>query len=156
MAGRGEGNARRRDRLAKIKKGPGVFVYDGSAMDTESIPTPLLTGRKTPLFDASGLPALDRAGRQIYSSAGEPVRNPLTGAIVMGGVPKLVHHPVAVYTIREHEFPKGEPIEVHDDELALKLRCLSCFTEVEADETAEAPKRRRKPRIGEAEAGAEG
>lgn len=153
---RGEGNAKRKDRLAKLKKGPGVFVYDGSAVDVEHIPTPLLTGKKVPELDGAGMPLVDGAGRQVFKRAGTPVRND-RGEIIMGGAPKVVRHPINVFEIHGFAFPKGEPIHVDNDQLALKLRGMDCFTEVDAAALGDAaPKKRGRRSKAEAEQVAEG
>lgn len=144
---RSEENARRKSRLAKMRRGPGVFVYDGSLCDTEWIPTPALTGKKEALFDSSGLPAMDASGRQIYQQSGRPVIGH-DGKILMGGTPKMVRKPIETYLLRGMAFPKGEPVEVEDSGLALKLRGMDGFTEVEAveiveeDEAPVAPKKK--------------
>jgi len=143
---RGEGNARRRERLAKLKKGPGVFVYDGEGYDTEAIPTPLLTGTKSPVFNAAGLPVMDASGRQIYEKSGRPV-TAQDGTIVMGGVPKVRRIKIKTLKMRGLEFPEGKPVLVADEALALKLRGMDVFEEVEGKDAekllAEAPKKKR-------------
>lgn len=143
---RGEGNARRRDRLAKLKRGPGVFVYDGEAYDTEATPTPLLTGMKSPVFNAAGLPVMDQSGRQIYERSGRPVIAQ-DGTVVMGGVPKVKRIKIKVLALRGVEFPEGKSVLVTDESLALKLRGMDVFEEVLGKDAekllAEAPKKKR-------------
>lgn len=128
---RGEGNAKRKERLAKLKKGPGVFVYDGSLCDTESIPTPLLVGKAQPVFDARGMPVVDKTGRQQYAPAGQFVRDE-SGQPVLGGTPKTVTRQLSTFKLRGFEFPAGKPVTVSDSALALKLRGMNGFEEVEA------------------------
>ena len=157
---RGEGNMRRKDRLAKLKKGPGVFVYNGSSFDHESIPTPLLTGRNEPVLDANGMPVMDSSGRQVYQRAGSFVRGP-KGEVVMGGVPKIKRTKIDVFKIRGVEFPEGERVTVEDPQLALKLRGMDAFDEVEPEVEEETPeeapkKRGRKPKAVAVEPEAEG
>jgi|WetSurMetagenome_2_1015567.scaffolds.fasta_scaffold40789_3 hypothetical protein len=127
---RDEGYARRRDRLAMLKKGPGTFIYNGNAKDVESVPTPKLTGRDTPALDDGGMPILDAAGRQVFQPAGRHALNE-DGSVILGGVPKLIHHPIEVFKIRGYEFSSGKPTNVNDASLALKLRGMDCFEEVE-------------------------
>jgi hypothetical protein len=126
---REEESKRRSGRLAQIKKGPGVFVYDGNAVDTEAVPTPLLIGRDEPLLDKYGMPVLDPAGRQVMKPAGRHATDD-EGRVIMGGVPKIVEKPLAVFKLRGVKFPKGEPVSVSDAGLALKLRGMDCFEEV--------------------------
>jgi hypothetical protein len=128
---RDEGNAKRKDRLAKIKKGPGVFVYNGGAFDTDWAPTPMLVGAKVPKLDEQGMPVRDRAGRQVYERAGEVVRD-LKGQPVLGGEPSVERKPMKTFVVRGKEFPAGKQVVVDDPTLALKLRCMSHFDEVEA------------------------
>jgi hypothetical protein len=128
---RSDGNRSRALRLAQIKKGPGVFVYDGSSVDDASEPTILMhDGRSEPVFDASGRPSLDAAGRQIFHRRGTPVRDE-RGAPVMGGVPKVTGIEVKERKIWGHTFPTGVEVAVKDNALALKLRGMGCFKEVE-------------------------
>src|SRR5690348_1242330 len=101
---RGEGNRKRKDRQAQLKKGPGVFVYDGKALDHSCEPTPLLTSGKQPVFDASGMPVADRSGRQVYERAGQFVRDN-KGNLVLGGPPKISTKPIATWTIGGVDFP---------------------------------------------------
>ena len=70
---RSEGNERRRDRVAKLDKGPGVFVYDGSAVDHEWTPTPKLIGEGVAKLDGNGLPS-------IHSGTGSPAMAQNVGA----------------------------------------------------------------------------
>ena len=149
---RGEGNEKRKDRLAKLKKGPGVFVYDGLGFDVEAIPTVLKIGRNVPVLDSEGMPVVDDSGRQVFEKQGKIVRDS-KGQPVLGGVPKIKKTPLDVFEVRGMKFPKGEPVEVKDPSIALKLRCLERFEEVEAIEVVEAdgdefeatPKKRGKP-----------
>jgi hypothetical protein len=150
---RGEGNETRKKRLEKLKKGPGVFIYNGEAEDTEYVPTPLLTGRKEPLLDDRGLPVTDRAGRQIYAPSGQVVRNG-KGEPMLGGIPQIVKHKIEVFVVRGVEFPAGKEVVVNDSSLALKLRGMTHFAEVDAVEAAPegeepAPKKRGRPKKGE-------
>lgn len=127
---RGEGNAKRKERLARQKKGPGVFVYDGSGCDTVWHPTPVLVGKSEALLDSSGMPAIDSSGRQIFKPAGQYKRDK-QGKIIMGGVPRVERVPLDVFKLRGVEFPAGVPVRVEDGQLALKLRCMGCFEEVD-------------------------
>lgn len=127
---REEGHQRRKDRLAKQKKGPGAFVYTGESVDTHWSPTPKLTGTRAPALAADGMPVVDAAGRQIYKPAGQIVTDE-RGIPVLGGVPKVERTPVESRIVRGVSFPKGKPVAV-DAALALKLRCMAHFEEVEA------------------------
>jgi hypothetical protein len=130
---RDEENARRKNRLAQLKKGPGTFVYDGSCSVGEAIPTPLLIGRETPEFDSSGIPVVDSAGRQVMRPGGQHDKNE-DGTTKYGGVPKVVMHPIEVYKIRGYEFPAGKSVFVGETGLARKLRGMDGFEEVEGEE----------------------
>lgn len=140
---RDEENAKRKQRLAKIKRGPGVFVYDGSHYDTNWIPTVKMTGREVPVLDGSGFPVMDGSGRQVYQRAGTPVRDD-KGRPVLGGEPKVERIRLETVKIWGVDFPEGVPVEVKDTSLALKLRCLTAFEEIEpkAEEPIEKPKRK--------------
>lgn len=165
---RDEDNAKRKQRLAKLKRGPGVFVYDGSHTDHESIPTYLLVGKEVAKFNEStGLPQIDKSGRQVFERAGTVVRNG-KGEPVLGGVPKIERIAVETKTVRGVDFPTGKKVLVEDPSLALKLRGMDGFEEVEGEAdveaepeaSAEAPKARRgrKPKAAvetEPEASAE-
>lgn len=132
---RDEEHAKRRQRLAKQKKGPGVFVYDGSAVDTESIPTILTLGKDTPVFDAHGVPRIDSTGRQIFDRQGTPVL--VNGRPQLGGEPRVNRKPIEIFKLWGQEFPKGKAVEVDNDSLALKLRMLPFFEEVEGEKKSE-------------------
>lgn len=99
-------NKTRKGRREKFKRGPGWFVYDGSETDTESIPQPK--------FMHNGKPDLDHNGKQ---------KN--------GGPPLLKLIPIETYVLQGHEFPKGVPVRVELDALALKLRGMNAFVEVD-------------------------
>ena len=129
---REDGHQRRKDRLALMKRGPGVFVYNGNAFDVESIPTPLLIGRNTLALDKEGLPIRDASGRQMLQPAGKYKLDD-EGHVILGGVPKIVKHPIEVFKLRGREFPKGKKVKVDDPSLALKLRGMDCFDEVDGD-----------------------
>jgi hypothetical protein len=129
---RDEGNSRRRERQALLKKGPGTFAYNGGSFDIEHVPTPKLIGKDVPSLDADGLPILDAAGRQVMKPAGIHATDE-DGSVIMGGVPKVIKRPLSVFNIRGIDFPKGAPVAV-DAPLALKLRGMDCFDEV--DESA--------------------
>ena len=137
-ASRDEDNRTRKQRLAQIKRGPGVFVYDGSAVDSHWEPTPLRAGRQEPMLDNDGMPVLDAAGRQRHMRVGALLKGK-DGRPVMGGEPKKTFIPIETYKIWGSEFPTGEPVEVSDQALARKLRCLGCFDEVEAKAAKAAP-----------------
>jgi hypothetical protein len=143
---RDEENAKRKQRLAKQKRGPGVFVYDGGDFDVEAIPTMLTYGRDTPKLDSNGMPILDQTGRPLFERVGTPVM--VDGRPQLGGPPKIVKHPITVRVVRGVSFPTGEPVKVSDHSLALKLRCMGGFSEVEEGtekaEVAEKPLVRMK------------
>lgn len=159
---RGEGFAKRKDRLAKLKRGPGVFVYDGSFCSVEHIPTPMLTGHKEPVLDANGMPVTDAVGRQVYQPAGR-VKTGQDGRPIMGGIPKVKKTPADSWTVRGKVFPAGEQVVVDNPSLALKLRGMDGFEEIEgeavaietagdaSDEKEDKPKRRGRPPKAETE-----
>jgi len=120
-----------KEKLAKLAKGPGVFVYLGGAYDHEWKPTPKLSGKKEPLLTAEGMPVMDRSGRQIYKPAGEIQRDD-SGQPIMGGIPEKKRIEVKVFSMWGVEFPKGEKVGVSNEALALKLRARSeLFDEIE-------------------------
>lgn len=144
---RDEENSSRKKRHAKMKRGPGVFVYDGSLHDPSVEPTPLLVGTKEPVFDASGMPVADGSGRQVFQRAGIPVTDE-RGEVVRGGTPRPVHEQMDTWTIRGVVFPEGKAVRVADAALALKLRGMDGFAELEGEaaeaaDEPEAPKRGR-------------
>lgn len=118
----------KKKRLLALDRGPGVFVYDGGAVDVECRPTVLMAGREEPMFDAAGNVALDRAGRQVMQRRGVPVRDEW-GNIVLGGEPERNETEIETFKIWDVEFPKGVPVRVRDRSLAAKLRAMSSFTE---------------------------
>jgi hypothetical protein len=157
---RSEDNAKRKNRVAKLRKGAGTFVYKGGLFDTVSTPQPLVTGANEPVFDAGGAPVIDSSGRQVYQRSGQVVRD-IQGRPVLGGEPKLERIEFEVAKVRGVSFPRGEPVHVSDEMLALKLRGMLGFDEVEAVElvesdepVSEAPKKRGpgRPRKEKAEA----
>ncbi len=150
---RDDENRSRKLRLAKLKRGGGTFVYDGSAFDTEAIPTVLKIGKKVPKLDDSGLPVINSDGEAVFERSGAPQYDE-QGRTQLGGPPKIVKRALKVFKLRGLEFPAGVPVKVTDQSLALKLRCMMGFEEldggapVEAQETKPAPKKRGpKPKI---------
>ena len=125
---RGEGNAKRRERLAQLKRGPGTFTFLGG-YDVEWIPTALLTGKNVPVLDANDMPVVDGSGRQVFKPANEVVRDE-AGRPKLGGVPKVVKRKLDKITVRKVTFEKDKPTYVGDHALALKLRCMQSFKEV--------------------------
>ena len=97
-------NKTRKGRLAQLKRGPGVFVYDGGEFDTESEPTPK--------FLPNGKPDIDHNGKQR-----------------LGGPPILHQIPIDTYELMGVKFPKGVEVEVKLSALALKLRGMDSFSE---------------------------
>lgn len=145
---RDEDNRKRKQRLAKIKRGPGTFVYNGGFEDVHHEPTPLLRGKREPAFNADDSLKVDRSGRQVFERQGTPKRDE-SGKIILGGVPKETRTPIDAITIRGIVLPKGEPVRVDNVATALKLRCMGGFTELDDDEAPGpvAPKRGRgRPR----------
>lgn len=152
--------AKRKNRLAMLKKGPGVFVYDGEAHDTEWIPTPRRTTGKDAVLDERGLPVLDSDGNQVFDRPGKIMRD-IEGRVVLGGPPKRELKKIEVYALRGVEFPAGKPVRVDNSSLALKLRGMLHFEEVDGEAAesteAEAPKKRgpgrpKKPKSEEGSA----
>lgn len=134
---RSEDNAKRKNRLAKQKKGPGVFVYDGNAFDTEWVPTVKRVGKNVPLLDATDMPVLDQTGRQQFRPSNAAVTDG-QGRPVLGGEPKINKIPIKVFKLRDYEFSPGEKVYVDNTNTALKLRCMACFEEIEVEPEAEA------------------
>ncbi|MEM2160740.1 MAG: hypothetical protein QXN55_07295 [Candidatus Nitrosotenuis sp.] len=129
---RDEGYTKRSQRLALLKKGPGIFAYNGNGIRKECIPTPLTTGAKIPDLDADGMPKLDDYGRQIFVPAGRHVIDS-EGRVVMGGKPKVKNHKIEVFNLWGTDFPTGKPVVVKDIMLARKLRGMDCFEEIEEE-----------------------
>lgn len=126
---RGEGNARRRERLAQIKKGPGTFVFLGGH-DTEYTPTPMRTGKNVPVLDANGMPIVDGSGRQVFQPP-NTIDHDEHGQPRLGGPPKVTRHKMDKFELRGVTFEKDKPTQVNDHALALKLRCMQSFKEVD-------------------------
>jgi hypothetical protein len=142
---RSENNKTRKGRLANVKRGPGVFRFLGG-IDVAYVPTYLLHGRKEAVFSANGLPVVDSSGRQVYERSGSIVRDE-RGQPVLGGEPKRVETPITEIELRGLRFVEGEPVEVTDATLALKLRGMNSFEEIEPGEVIGEPKRKRgRPR----------
>jgi len=142
IAQRDEENNTRKKRQAQLARGPGVFVYDGSLEDTESIPTPLLTGAKEVLLDSEGMPVSDSSGRVVHKPAGRVVTD-IHGRAVMGGKPKVKRKKRETVVIRGIEFRAGEAVYVADGSIALKLRGMPGFDELPSDQIEDdAPKSR--------------
>lgn len=143
----------RKSRQAKLKSGPGVFRYVGGAYDTACTPTVLRTSRREPDLDGSGMPRLDASGRQMWRPAGAIVRDEKS-APVLGGPPKVERIELDVCTVRRVPFALGEAVEVADEQLALKLRGMECFEEVDGGEPPK--KKRGRPPKAKPEADASG
>jgi hypothetical protein len=122
--------SRRAARMERIKKGPGVFVYNGQAHDTEWIPTPLRHGKQVPLVGDDGVPVVDGAGRQVYHRPGEVVRD-MNGRPMLGGTPKMERRRIDVLSLWGVDFPEGREVVVDDPALALKCRAHPCLEERE-------------------------
>jgi len=118
--------------MAKIKKGPGVFVYDGSAETETHTPTPMLSRANSPVFTDDGLPVVDSSGRQVFERAGRVIKNG-DGTVRMGGKPKVERIKLDTFVLWGVAFPKGKEVLVEKETLAHKLRCLHCFKEVDGD-----------------------
>jgi hypothetical protein len=133
---RDEENKTRHQRMAGLKRGPGKFKYVGGLFDTEAKPTILTYGRNVMDMDEAGLPKLDASGRPMTKKLGTPILDH-EGKPQLGGVPVLKKTKLETVKVRGVEFAKGTVVEV-DASLALKLRCMQGFAEVE--EKAEKPK----------------
>jgi hypothetical protein len=155
---RDEENRSRKMRLAKVRRGPGVFVYAGGAFDVAAIPTVKLAGKNEPVFDGDGLPVTDSSGRQVFQKRGTPIRD-RNGVPVLGGPPKMERIELEVFAFRGIEFPRGEAVEVDDESIALKLRLFpfmgesekgqdvaGLVSEVSESIEAPAPKKRGRPK----------
>ena len=157
----------RKSRQADFKKGPGWFVYKGGAFDTEWIPQPLRRTRPEPKLDELGNVIMDSQGNAIMEQVGSFVI--VRGKVVMGGPPKVVRTEFKDWKVGGVVFKRGEPTRVEDKRLALKLRGMEQFEEVEAiqietepeadPEDIEAapepaPKKRGRPAKAKAEASA--
>ncbi len=133
---RSDSNRTRAMRVAQLRKGPGVFVYDGSSRAIDAEPTILMSdGASQELFDAAGRPVLDASGRQIYQRRGTPVRDE-SGNVMLGGPPVLTERVLDPLVVWGVSFPSDKPVRVSDPGLALKLRGMACFEEVEGDVAA--------------------
>ena len=119
-------------RIAKLKVGPGTFVYLGGEFDTECTPTAMRYGKMQPVIGEDNQPVLDRSGRQVFERVGDLVRDK-TGRPVMGGLPKMKHTEIEVRKTCGLVFPKGEPVAVNDEAIALRLRGKKTFKEVEPE-----------------------
>ena len=119
----------RKQRIAELKKGPGVFVYLGGAYDTEFIP---------------GVPATDEDGNVLFHKK--------TRKVIWEKEPVLLKHELAVRKFGREgfEFPKGAAVHVDDPQRAFKLRCLPYMRELEAEGDAE-PGRKAKGKKARAE-----
>jgi hypothetical protein len=93
----------------------------------------MTTGKNEPVLDASGLPVTDKAGRMVFQPSGQIVRN-ADGSPKLGGIPKLIRHKIETLVLRGVSFPKGKPVLVEDEVLAVKVRGMDCFKEVEGEE----------------------
>ena len=147
---RGDGNMKRKERVARLKKGPGLFVYNGTAKDHDWSPTPQTVGKAVQMLDDAGMPVVDGSGRPVYERESKYVRD-AKGNVVMGGPPKIKTRLLDVFNLWGVEFPEGERVEVTNAALALKLRGMDGFDEVDeatdeaADETPSPSPPKRKP-----------
>lgn len=123
----------REGRLAQLKRGPGVFVYDGSHQDVSFKPTVLRYGKNVYKYNDDGTIALNGSGDPVYENERRAVLDS-QGRPVMGGKPERLAKAIDVKVVRGVKFPKDEPIKVADPALALKLRGMDGFQEV--DESA--------------------
>lgn len=131
----------REAKLAKLKKGPGVFTYTGDCVDHECTPVPKMRTSKVPKLDAEGHATVNSQGYPIYEKAGSIILDD-SGRAVLGGEPKVKTSKLATVNLWGVDFAKGEKVTVDDDGLALKLRGLSYFQEIDP----EAPKPRGRPK----------
>jgi len=123
----------RKQRQANIKRGPGVFVYDGSAMDSASRPTFKRNGRLVAVLDDDGFPVTDTSGNQVHEQSGSFVKD-RSGARILGGVPEVTMTPMDVFKMKSRngrplDFPVGKEVVVSDVDIAFRLRMLDCFSE---------------------------
>lgn len=123
----------RKERLKQVPRGPGVFVYDGSAEDHECIPQIKRNKGSEPVLGDDGLPLIGSDGRMVSRPSGTPVLSD-DGTPMLGGPPKIKRIPLDTYTLRGVDFPKDQPVKVSDLSLALKCRLMSCLTEVNESE----------------------
>lgn len=144
---RDEENSTRKKRLANTKRGPGVFVYDGSHEDHECTPTHLCRGQGEPRLDENGYPVIDSDGGQVFERVGSVVKDAF-GRPVLGGLPKITRIPIEERVIWGVRFPQGERVAVRNAALALKLRCLNGFEEVDAEPADLAPPKVDEPKRG--------
>lgn len=132
--GREEGNRTHAERRSQLRGGPGIFVYDGEEYDNSSEPTVLLAdGVSQEMFDDHGRPVVDSSGRQVYQRRGTVVRD-ADGNPVMGGIPKITREKIAVRVIQGVKFPAGSHVKVKNAALAVKLRGMDHFVEVDPEE----------------------
>jgi hypothetical protein len=123
-------NSSRRKRQALLKKGPGVFVYDGKATKQEWSPTPLRTTGKDPAIGDDGMPLSDADGNVIFEKPGQLVPDG-KGGFRLGGKPKIKLVPILVRVVQGVSFPAGDAVAVSSPALALKLRGMDGFEELE-------------------------
>ena len=170
---RSDENRKRKNRLKQMKRGPGVFVYEGGHKSVDFIPTIKTRQKLEPVIDEDGAIVTDEQGRPQFRSVGLVPVLDHRGQHQMGGAPKkkFVEHDTFSMPgwAAEGEAPQvfeiGEPQRARA-EFALKLRCHGALRELEGEELAEweasqaeaeAPKakRGRKPKAVETEASAD-
>lgn len=168
---RSDDNRRRKDRLKQMKRGPGVFVYEGGHKSVDFIPTIKTRDKFEPVVDEDGAIVTDELGRPTFKAIGKEIVKDHRGMPMLGGKPKRIVHEHETFSMPgwalEGEeplvFEVGVPQRVKDPVFALKLRChgacrelegaeLDAFFAAEAAET-EAPKakRGRKPKTDAAD-----
>ncbi len=136
-------NRRQRNRLKLMKRGPGVFVYEGGHKTVDFIPTIKTRQKLEPVIDEDGAIVTDEQGRPQFRSVGLVPVLDHRGQHQMGGIPKR--------KINEHDTfcmpgwaAEGEEPQVFEigvpqrarAEFAFKLRKLGAVRELEGEELA--------------------
>lgn len=105
-------------RMAKLKKGPGVFSYNGNAFDTESIPGEINYA----------------IVKNLSEITDEVLSNPRSYVVQ----PKVIRKQLGSVKVQGIVFNKGDKVSVDSIDLAFKLRAMGCFDEHEekAEDTA--------------------
>ncbi len=151
-----------KERLQKVKQGAGTFVYQGGACDTEAVPGEPLIGKDghqvvtVPLItvqDADGKsvtvadPKGGGKGQPVWKKAPKFIRTEMKvfKMAVPGVVGEIVDGVMVAKPLHDGtvpalflEFEKGKSVHVADSRMALKLRCLKFFKEVDGGAEPEA------------------
>jgi hypothetical protein len=153
-----------------MKRGPGVFVYEGGHKSVEEHPTVKTRDKHEPVVDEDGAVKVDANGRVQTRQVGKQIVMDHNGMPMLGGKPKrklITHDTFSLpgWTAEGEDvqvFEQNVPQQVTNAALALKLRCHGACRELEGAELeawlareaseAEAPKAKRgRPRKSDAD-----